>query len=159
QNLSLSNIVPSFHDSYRQAARRAYRQMMLNSTVLTNSEFSRKAIFKALGRVSTFLYPPVDVDTFRKASLSPDTRDDGAILVISRFHPSKKIENAIYLAKLLKQNQVGKHIDIVGNISPDGLGYYNYLCRLVKHYGLEDFVRFEVNVRFNRLLDLMRRAG
>ncbi|HEX2615850.1 MAG TPA: glycosyltransferase, partial [Nitrososphaera sp.] len=55
-------------------------------------------------------------------------------------------------------NQVGKHMDIVGNISPDGLGYYNYLCRLVKHYRLEDFVRFEVNVSFNRLLDLMRRA-
>lgn len=159
QNLSLSNIVPSFHDSYRQAARSAYRQMMLNSTVLTNSEFSRKAIFKAFGTDSTVLYPPVDVDTFRKASLSSDARDDGAILVISRFHPSKKIENAIHLAKLLKQNQVGKHMDIVGNISPDGLGYYNYLCRLVKHYGLGDFVRFEVNVRFNRLLDLMRRAG
>jgi alpha-1,2-mannosyltransferase len=158
QSLSLSNIVPAFHNSYRQAAKSAYKKMMLNSTVLTNSEFSRKAIFKAFGADSTILYPPVDVDTFRKAVLSSDARDDGAILVISRFHPSKKIENAIHLAKLLKQHQVGRHMDIVGNISPDGLGYYNYLYRLVKHYGLEDFVRFEVNVRFNRLLDLMRRA-
>ena len=158
QSLSLSSMTPDFYESYRQAARSAYKNMMLNSTVLTNSEFSRKAIVKTFGVDSTVLYPPVDVDTFRGASLSSDARDDGNILVISRFHMSKKIENAIQLAKLLKQNEIGKRIDIVGNISPDGIGYFNYLRSLVKRHNLENFVRFEVNVRFDRLLDLMRKA-
>jgi len=157
RNLSLSNMAPGSYDNYLRAARSTYKNMMLNSTVLTNSEFSRKAIFKAFGVDSTVLHPPVNVDAFRKASLSSDSRDD-SVLVISRFHPSKKIENAIQLARLLKQNQVGRRMNIVGNISPDGIGYYNYLHQLVEHYGLEDFVRLEANVRFDRLLELMQRA-
>jgi glycosyltransferase involved in cell wall biosynthesis len=49
-------------------------------------------------------------------------------------------------------------MNIVGNMPPDGIGYFNYLKDLVRHYGLENFVRFEINVRFDRLLDLMRRS-
>jgi glycosyltransferase involved in cell wall biosynthesis len=131
--------------------------MMMASAVLTNSEFSRRAIFKTFGIDSVVLHPPVDVDAFRKASLTAETRED-AILVISRIHPSKKIENAIRLAKLLKQSKVGNHMNIVGNISPGGTGYYNYLRQLIKHYDLEDFVRFEVNARFDKLLSLMCRS-
>jgi glycosyltransferase involved in cell wall biosynthesis len=137
--------------------RSAYIKMMLNSTVLTNSEFSRKAIFKTFGVDSAILPPPVDVDIFRNACLASNVRND-SILVISRFHPSKKIENAIHLAKLLCQNEVGICMNIVGNMPPDGIGYFNYLNDLVRHYGLENFIRFEINVRFDRLLDLMRRS-
>jgi glycosyltransferase involved in cell wall biosynthesis len=103
------------------------------------------------------LPPPVEVDTFRKILLSTEDRED-VVLVISRFHPSKKIENAILLAKLLKQNQVGERMNIVGNISPGRAGYYNYLCQLIRRYNLEDFVNIEVNVKFGRLLGLMRRS-
>jgi glycosyltransferase involved in cell wall biosynthesis len=78
--------------------------------------------------------------------------------VISRFHPTKKIENAIRLAKLLRQNEVGIRMNIVGNMPPDGNGYFNYLRHLVSHYELEDFIRFEIDVRFDRLLHLMRRS-
>jgi glycosyltransferase involved in cell wall biosynthesis len=49
-------------------------------------------------------------------------------------------------------------MNIVGNMPPDGIGYFNYLNDLVKHYDLGDFIRFEINVRFDRLLDLMRRS-
>jgi glycosyltransferase involved in cell wall biosynthesis len=49
-------------------------------------------------------------------------------------------------------------MSIVGNMSPDGVGYFNYLSDLVRHYGLEDFVRFGINVTFDRLLDLIRRS-
>jgi alpha-1,2-mannosyltransferase len=157
ENMSLSSMSTDCHDSYYQNISASYRKMMLSSTVLTNSEFSRKAIFRTFGVDSIVLPPPVDVDTFRRASLPSQFRDD-LILVVSRFHPSKKIENAICLARLLKQNGVGKRMDIVGNISPINVGYYNYLQHLVKLYSLEDFVRFEVNVKFEKLLDLMQRA-
>jgi glycosyltransferase involved in cell wall biosynthesis len=130
---------------------------MLNSTVLTNSEFSRKAIFKTFAVDSIILPPPVNVDIFRNMCLASKLRDD-SILVISRFHPSKKIENTIHLAKLLHQNEVGTYMNIVGNMPPDGIGYFNYLNDLVRHYDLEDFIRFDLNVRFDRLLDLMRRS-
>jgi glycosyltransferase involved in cell wall biosynthesis len=157
QNMRLLSMAPKAHNRYYDAAKSAYIKMMLNSTVLTNSEFSRKAILKTFEVDSTVLHPPVDVDIFRKACLTSNIRDD-SILVISRFHPTKKIENAIHLARLLRQNEVGTCMNIVGNMSPDGIGYLNYLSDLVRHYGLEDFVRFEVNVTFDRLLDLIRRS-
>lgn len=157
QNMCLLGMTPAVRNGYHDVVRSAYVKMMLNSTVLTNSEFSRKAIFKTCGVDSTILRPPVDVDIFRNACLASNVRND-SILVISRFHPSKKIENAIHLAKLLCQNEVGICMNIVGNMPSDGIGYFNYLKNLVRHYGLENFVRFEINVRFDRLLDLMRRS-
>lgn len=157
QNMCLLGMTTAVRNGYHDTVRSAYIKMMLNSTVLTNSEFSRKAIFKTFGVDSTILSPPVDVDIFRNACLASNVRND-SILVISRFHPTKKIENAIHLAKLLRQNEVGRCINIVGNMTPDGIGYFNYLNDLVRHYGLKDFVRFEINVRFDRLLDLMRRS-
>lgn len=138
-------------------ARNEYRQMMLNSTVLTNSEFSRRAIFNEFGVDPIVLPPPVDVDTFCNAALSSDERDD-SILVVSRFHTTKKVENAIHLAGLLKQRGIGKHVKIAGNISPNDAAYFSYLNDLVRQYDLEDFLTFEVNVKFERLLDLMRRS-
>ena len=157
ESLSPLSMTPRLRSQYYQTARTAYAKMMLNSTVLTNSEFSRKAIFKTFGVDSMVLHPPVDVDIFRNASLSSNMRDD-SIFVISRFHPTKKIENAIRLAKLLRENEVGSSMIIVGNMPPDGIGYLNYLRHLVRHYHLEDFVMFEINVKFDRLLDLMRNS-
>jgi glycosyltransferase involved in cell wall biosynthesis len=157
QNLCLLSMTPPVHNRYYDAVRSAYTKMMLNSTVLTNSEFSRRAIFKTFGVDSTILPPPVDVDIFRNACLASNVRDQ-SILVLSRFHPSKKIENAIHLAKLLRQNEVGTCMNIVGNMPPDGIGYFNYLNDLVRQYDLGNFVRFEINVRFDRLLYLMRRS-
>jgi glycosyltransferase involved in cell wall biosynthesis len=157
QNMCLLGMAPSLQNRYYNAARTAYIKMMVNSTVLTNSNFSRKAILKSFGVDSVVLPPPVDVDIFRNACLTSNSRDD-SILVISRFHPSKKIENVIHLAKLLHQNELGTEINIVGNMLPDGVGYFSYLNDLVKHYELENFVRFEINLRFDRLLDLMRRS-
>lgn len=157
QNMCLLGMTPSLQNRYYNAARTAYIKMMVNSTVLTNSNFSRKAILKSFGVDSVVLPPPVDVDIFRNACLTSNSRDD-SILVISRFHPSKKIENIIHLAKLLHQNELGTEMNIVGNMLPDGVGYFNYLNNLVKHYELENFVRFEINLRFDGLLDLLRRS-
>jgi glycosyltransferase involved in cell wall biosynthesis len=140
-------------------ARNAYIDMVRNSTVLTNSEYSRKAIYKTFKIDSTVLSPPVDVDLFRKAVLfsSMNKRDD-TILVISRFHPSKKVENAIRLAEYLKQKGIGQSMKIVGNLSSHMIGYYSYLRQMVQDQDLSDYVTFHVNVSFNKLLSLMSKS-
>jgi glycosyltransferase involved in cell wall biosynthesis len=140
-------------------ARNTYIDMIRNSTVLTNSEYSSKAIYKTFKIDSTVLSPPVDVDLFRKAVLfsSMNKRDD-TILVISRFHPSKKVENAIRLAELLKQKGIGRSMKIVGNLSPHMFGYYSYLRQMVQDLDLSDYVTFHVNVSFNKLLSLMSKS-
>ncbi|MEW6604855.1 MAG: glycosyltransferase, partial [Thermoproteota archaeon] len=157
KNTCLSTMTEKGSHMYFEAAKHAYRDMMKSSTVLTNSEFSRKAIFRTFDVDSTVIHPPVDTDTFRNAALFSDNRDN-SILVVSRFHPSKKIENAIQLARLLKKNQVGSQMIIAGNMSPEGVGYFDNLRQLARHYDLEDFVKFEANIRLDRLLCLMRTA-
>ena len=146
---------------YFDLASIAYASMLRSSTVISNSEFSRRVISKALGIDSIVLSPPVDVDLFRKAALfsSRSSNRKNTILVISRFHPTKKIGNAIRLAKLLKQYKVGNGMKIVGNLPTKRYGgYYFYLKHLVDHFDLADYVTFEVNVSFSRLLNLMRES-
>ncbi|MCI0564448.1 MAG: glycosyltransferase family 4 protein [Nitrososphaera sp.] len=157
-NLSQSGMTQSCHQRYLDAMKDSYRNMMLSSMVLTNSEFSRKAIRKLFGIDSTVVHPPVDVDLFRKAAVWSNGSREDRILVISRFHPSKKIENAIQLAYLLKRNDLGRLMYIVGNISPDGIDYYRYLRALVKILDLEAFIRFETNVGVTRLGELMGKS-
>jgi glycosyltransferase involved in cell wall biosynthesis len=133
-----------------------YEKMLRNSTVVTNSEFSRRVMRKWFGIDAAIVYPPVDVDTFRNASLHSDKREGSdTILVVSRFNPTKKIENALELARQLKGNKIGDRMVIVGNLCPEFVGYYSYLQQLTKSYGLTDYVKLETNVGFDNLLQLM----
>jgi glycosyltransferase involved in cell wall biosynthesis len=156
-DISSAQMIPETRDLFLQKSREAYKNMLLNSKVVTNSEYSRKAIFKIYGVDSTVLYPPVDIAAFQKHALTSQSRADD-ILVISRFHRSKKIHNAIHLAKLLKRESIGRRMVIVGNIAPDGGEYFEYLRRLRRTYGLEDYVRFEPSATFSRLIELVRNS-
>lgn len=137
-----------------------YLQMLQNSTVLTNSEFSRKVIWKRFGVQTKVLSPPVDIDIFRKAILlsRSDQQYGNTILVIARINPSKRLENAIKIASLLKRHKIGDRMIIVGNLLSDDFRYYLHLKRMVKDYDLENFVKFETNANFVALLDMMRRS-
>ena len=159
-NLPTINTTIRCSQNLLQSASTAYINMLKNSTVVTNSEYSRKAIRKIFRIDSTVLSPPVDVNVFRNRALLhsfSNPRED-IILVISRFHPSKKIENAIVLAKLLKQYKIGTGMKIVGNLTPARYGYYFYLKQTVDDYDLTDYVTFEINVSFDKLLELMRKS-
>jgi glycosyltransferase involved in cell wall biosynthesis len=143
---------------YFDLAQSAYIHMLKKSTVLSNSEFSRGVISKAFGIDSIVLSPPVDVDFFRKMFSSSSKNRKDTVLVIARFHPTKKIENAIRLAKLLKEHEIGSGMKIVGNLPPGKPGYYFYLKQMVDDYDLKDYVKFEINVSFNKLLNFMRES-
>jgi glycosyltransferase involved in cell wall biosynthesis len=152
-------------EKYFQMVKYFYDNLMKNSTVITNSEYSRKAIFEAFDSDDIdevqVLSPPVDVDTFRRVLLSSPTnkREDDIILVVSRIDKQKKIENAIRLAKLLKQNNVGGGMKIIGNIDYKyDLNYYLSLNQMVIDFDLEDYVTLETDVCLNNILSIMREA-
>jgi glycosyltransferase involved in cell wall biosynthesis len=132
-----------------------YWNLMRNSTVITNSEFSRRAIVNAFGMNNIYiLSPPIDIETFRNvASMSngDDERND-IVLVISRIAPHKKIENAIKLAKILKDNKIGKGMKIVGNLYDYFFDYYSELKHMVLDLGLTDYITFEINASLSKLL-------
>jgi glycosyltransferase involved in cell wall biosynthesis len=132
-----------------------YWNLMRNSTVITNSEFSRRAIVNAFGMNNIYiLSPPIDIETFRNvASMSngDDERND-IVLVISRIAPHKKIENAIKLAKILKDSKIGKGMKIVGNLYDYFFDYYYELKHMVLDLGLTDYITFEINASLAKLL-------
>jgi glycosyltransferase involved in cell wall biosynthesis len=138
-----------------------YWNLMRNSTVITNSEFSRRAIVNAFGMNNIYiLSPPIDIETFRNvASMSngDDKRND-IILVISRIDPHKKIENAIKLAKILKNKNIGRGMKIVGNLYYYYSHYYSELKELVLDLGLTDYIIFEINASLDKLLSIMQES-
>jgi glycosyltransferase involved in cell wall biosynthesis len=140
----------------------AYDGLMRNSAILTNSEYSKKAIFDAYGMDDAIvLSPPVEVDTFRNSALlSPngDNERENVILVVSRIDPSKNIENAINFAKLLKENKIGKGMIIAGSLDHYFDGYYNKLKEMIMDLKLFDYVTFEINVSLDKLVSFMKKS-
>ncbi|PWU82263.1 MAG: hypothetical protein DLM72_02870 [Candidatus Nitrosopolaris wilkensis] len=138
-----------------------YWNLMRNSTVITNSEFSRRAIVNAFELDNIYiLSPPIDIETFRNVKLRSNDDDAGndIILVISRIAPHKKIENAIYLAKLLKDNNTGNGMKIVGNLYYYYSNYYSELKQMVLDLGLTDYITFEINATLDKLLSIIRES-
>jgi glycosyltransferase involved in cell wall biosynthesis len=147
---------------YFEILRYGYWNLMRNSTVITNSEYSRRAIVDALGLDNIYiLSPPIDIETFRNVALMTNGNDDrtnDTILVISRIAPHKKIENAIKLAKILKDNNVGKGMKIVGNLYHYFFDYYSELKHMVIDLGLNDYITFEINASLDKLLSIIRES-
>lgn len=143
-----------------------YDNMMKNSTLITNSEFSRRAISEAYGiNHIIVLSPPVDIQTFRNSVLLPsskngngDDKRDDLIVVVCRIDSSKRVENAVMFAKLLKENDIGKGMIIAGNLDPYNYDYYLYLKRMIFDFGLIDYVKFEIDASFDRLLSILKKS-
>ena len=136
-----------------------YRLMLQNSLVVTNSHFSSRAIALYTAHEPTIIAPPVNVEEFR-AILHAAPRDD-SVLVVSRIHPSKKLENAISLAGLLKERGVGKELVIAGNLgSGDQCGqqYYARLLDMATACGVSDYVKIKPNVKLDGLYSLMKKS-
>ena len=139
-----------------------YWNLMRNSRVITNSEFSRKTIVNAFGLDDVYiLSPPIDIKTFRNLALMTNGEDDkrkDIILVISRIDPHKKIENAIRLAKILKNKKIGRAMKIVGNLYYYYSDYYLELKQLVVELDLTDYIIFEINASLDKLLSIMQES-
>ncbi len=145
--------------------RQHYLLMLKNSLVITNSNFSKEAILMTMesNKLATdvqplIISPPVNVEQFRRAALFSAERGD-YILVISRMQPSKRLENAIKLASILKQNHIGKGMVIVGSLLDDDYfahDYYHKIMDMVRTFDVSDYVTLETNVGLPRLKSLMR---
>lgn len=144
-------------DKLRAKALGVYNQMMNNSTVVTNSAFSSKAV--KLYYPSTeplIIYPPIDIDFFSRV-VSSDLREN-RIVVLGRFNPDKNIELALEVARVLKGMNTKFEMSIVGNLSKQYYPYFNYLQKLIKVNGLSDMVDLRTNVDINDLRTLLGKS-
>jgi glycosyltransferase involved in cell wall biosynthesis len=136
-----------------------YLNLMRNSILITNSEYSRRKILDALGLDKVYiLTPPIDTKTFRNplSLANGHSGKSDIILVIARIAPHKKLDNAIKLAKILKDNNTAKGMKIVGNLYHYFSDYYSELRQMVLDLGLTDYVTFEVNASLDRLLSIIK---
>lgn len=155
-----------------QELEESYLTMLKHSTIITNSTFSRDAILKVLSRAPEgkniaaatrsmtdpiVIPPPVSVEEFRTTALYSRERDN-FIVVISRFNPSKKLENAIALAHMLKRLKVGKKMIIVGSLMPEDRNYYGHIIRMIKSCDLSDYMALEVDATSDMLKSIMRKS-
>jgi glycosyltransferase involved in cell wall biosynthesis len=146
---------------YYELIKYGYWNLMRNSTLITNSEFSRRAIVNAMGLDKIYiLNPPIDIETFRNVALTSNgnNKSKDIILVISRIAPHKKIENAIKLAKILKDNNVGRGMKIVGNLYYYFFDYYSEIKQMVIDLELTDYITFEINASLDKLLSIIRES-
>jgi alpha-1,2-mannosyltransferase len=140
-----------------------YGLMMRNTLVLTNSEFSKRAIKQLYNNdvQPMILSPPVDVEAFRNIALcTKEGQREDTILVVSRFSPDKKVENAIRVAKVLsdRKNTSYKMI-IIGNIcNAQDDDYLLFLKNMIHHYDLHEYVKLEISPSFDKLVHLMSKS-
>jgi glycosyltransferase involved in cell wall biosynthesis len=143
---------------------------MLKSTILTNSEYSSKAISDAYGiNDAIILAPPVDVEQFRSLLIpsasfplsylqEKDDDKEDFVIVISRIEPAKEIENAIKVAKILKEKKIAKGMIIAGNIEPFYYDYVYKIKEMIKNLDLDDFVSMETNCKLEKLCSLLKKS-
>jgi len=70
----------------------------------------------------------------------------------------KKVENTIKFAKLLKENNIGTGMKIVGSLDVYYFDYYYHLKKMIEDFNLFDYVTFEIDVSFDKLLSFMRKS-
>jgi glycosyltransferase involved in cell wall biosynthesis len=161
---------------------REYFLMLRDSFVVTNSQFSRRAIAGALGLQSesiAVVAPPVNVEEFQLAAVSAASTTTSAaccssrsragchgrvrtdsVLVVSRINPSKKLENAVELAAILERAGACQEVIVAGNLTDDRVcrDYYRRLAKDIENRGLQGFVKVMPNVGIGQLRDLMGRC-
>lgn len=162
---SFSELSPHEKDVIASKTLEKYNEMMKNTIILTNSNFSKKAIEKIYGvdKIKvTVIYPPVDIDKFRILDATGDDinaisnilrEEKDKILVISRISRPKMIENAILIGKVLKEKHNLYHfeINIVGNISSADKDYLRDLERSISRYNLRNNIKIITDLSLEEL--------
>lgn len=116
-----------------------YDEMIKTTFIITILKFSKQANENIYGNdkiKATIIYPPVDICKFKKFSNNVNNNSDKyhkAILVVSRIHPTKTIEKAIEIGKILKEKENVDYYNmtIVGNLIQDDKDYFNKLNNLI----------------------------
>ncbi|MDQ3835632.1 MAG: glycosyltransferase [Thermoproteota archaeon] len=134
----------------------AVRAIARSSLILTNSQFSREAIRQAFPTLQpNILYPPVDTERFSSAYNQPFHSRESKVLVVSRFSPEKRIENALKISQLLG----GKiKFELVGSLAPANRPYFKRLKEMIENFGLTQIVNLTPNATNQELVNIMSKS-
>ena len=129
---------------------RCFKNYLKAGVLLTNSSYSKKAIREYTGRNSIVIFPPVEVETFTKAS--QEVAKENGVVSCGRYSPEKNYESVIEVAKRLGDIK----FVVVGSFSGKKSSlYYDILSRIISGSHLTN-VSLLHGLRFD---DLLRRYG
>jgi glycosyltransferase involved in cell wall biosynthesis len=127
---------------------RFFASYLKTGVLVTNSNYSKKALKKYADRNCLVIYPPVEVKEFATAFLS-DKRQD-KVVSCGRYSPEKNYENVLEVAKRLKKVDFA----VVGSFSGEkSTNYYQKLCLTLSEEKLTN-VELLKALEFNNLLAL-----
>jgi glycosyltransferase involved in cell wall biosynthesis len=118
-----------------------------SDAVLANSQFNSRRIRKIYGVESILLYPPVDVEMFKrldKKESIPLRKQLGHPLIFSsgRIVPFKRWEWLIAVLPYIKKSYPSVALAIAGEMPSEGTEYLAKLNRLAEDLGVKENVKF-----------------
>lgn len=137
-----------------------------NDVVMVNSTWTHGHIAKIWNpRRLYIVYPPCDISAFEELPIRRDTKRKFSIVSIGQFRPEKNHELQLtvfsnFLRKLEKSEK--KHVELVliGSCRNDeDTNRLGALRRLAKNLKLDNKVRYETNISFERLKKELSRAS
>jgi glycosyltransferase involved in cell wall biosynthesis len=141
-----------YFEPYRRIMQGRMSKSICTGVVLTNSEFSKKAIIDLYPKANpVIISPPVDTKSFRQILNS--SRRENQVLVVSRFTSEKRLELALEVAKKLKVKVV-----IIGSLIPANKLYFDMLEDKIQKESLQNLVTLLPNASFSTLLDTMSKS-
>jgi len=125
-----------------------FANYLKSGILVTNSNYSKKAIRKYVDSSCFVIYPPVEVNAFAKATFNSERQNK--VVSCGRYSPEKNYENVIEVAKGLKDVDFA----VVGSFSgKKSLNYYKKLCSTLSAQKLVNVDLLKA-VEFNDLLQL-----
>jgi glycosyltransferase involved in cell wall biosynthesis len=122
---------------------------LTKSRLLTNSAWSSSQIFASYGVAAEVVYPPVRISAGAPVTWS---KRDLAAIAVGRFHPQKRLHDAIFIVDKLHQHFPGLKLHVVGF----GRGEYrDYIRRLALS---RTFVSVHENMSRHSLTQLMSKC-
>jgi glycosyltransferase involved in cell wall biosynthesis len=129
---------------------RFFANYLSTGLLVTNSSFSKRAIWKHVGRNSIVVFPPVEIEAFANAAKDAVKKD--GVVSCGRYSPEKNYEYVLEVANRLRNVEFA----VVGSFSgKKSTVYYEKLRQIVSSKGLEN-VELLHGVQFG---DLLRHFG
>ena len=131
---------------------RFFKNYLKTGILLTNSNYSKKAVRKHAGKNPIVLYPPVEVTAF--AAVANVSKRENKVVVCGRYSPEKNYEYVLETANYLKEAEFA----VVG--SPSGeksTKYFEKLLCIKSEKNLENVELYKA-LAFKDLLGLYNKA-
>jgi glycosyltransferase involved in cell wall biosynthesis len=134
-----------------------YKFLETYHRIITISQYSKKWVKRLWGRLSTVLYPPVDIDNFKSGT------KEKIILSVGRFFPEhhnkKQLEMAEIFKKMFERYPVEMKdyaLYLVGGVDrrPDHLRYVEKIKEVAKNYP----IKVITNVKWPFLVELFSKS-